>query len=81
MIEGNYKSSVQEQPGSSSVVSSIANDYSGIGYSGIGYITSDVRVVPLSKSGNTYYEPTAINSLNGKYPLARTLNIYVNKKT
>ena len=78
--KGNYKSSVQEQPGSSAVVSSISNDYTGVGYSGIGYLTSGVRAVPLSRVGNTYYEPNAINSLNGRYPLARTLNIYVNKK-
>ena len=78
--DGNYKRSVQEQPGSSAVVNSVAKDYFGIGYSGIGYKTSEVRVVPLSKKGNVYYEASPENCLSGNYPLARLLNIYINKK-
>ena len=78
--KGDYKATVKEMPGSSSVISSIAKELSGIGYSGIGYKTSEVRVLPLAKSGDKFYEPTPANCLNGKYPLARTLYIYVNKK-
>jgi len=78
--KGDYKATVKEMPGSSSVISSIAKELSGIGYSGIGYKTSEVRVLPLAKSGSKYYEPTPANCLNGKYPLARTLYIYINKK-
>ena len=76
---GDYKSTVKEQPGSSSVVQGIASDMGGIGYSGIGYKTSGVRAVPLA-SKRKAYEATAANSLSGKYPLARFLLIYVNKK-
>jgi phosphate transport system substrate-binding protein len=78
--KGSYKSTVKEQPGSAAVVNSVANDISGIGYSGIGYKTSGVRALPLSKEGNSYNEPTLGNCLNKSYPLARILNIYVNKK-
>lgn len=78
--KGDYKPTVKEMPGSSSVISSIAKELSGIGYSGIGYKTSEIRVLPLAKSGNKFYEPTLENCLKGKYPLARTLYIYVNKK-
>lgn len=70
----------QEQPGSSTVVQSIAADRFGIGYSGIGYLTSGVRALPLSlKKGDALAEPTAENCLTGEYPLARFLYIYVNK--
>lgn len=77
---GDYKASVKEQPGSSSVVQGIATDLAGIGYSGIGYQTSGVRVVPLSEGGGKAYEPTAENAISGKYPLARFLYVYLNVK-
>ena len=77
---GDYKPTVKEQPGSSSVVQGISSDLAGIGYSGIGYITSGVRAVPLVAGDEKPYEANLQNSLSGKYPLARFLYIYVNKK-
>lgn len=77
---GDFKSTVKEQPGSSSVVQGVASDLQGIGYSGIGYSTSGVRAVPLVGSDGRPCEPTYDNCLSGRYPLARFLYIYVNKK-
>ena len=78
--KGDYKNRVKEQPGSASVVQGVTEDQGGIGYSGIGYRTSGVRVIPLSaKSGENFYEPTFVNASTGKYPLARFLYVYVNK--
>ena len=77
--KGDYKDTVKEQPGSSSVVQGVASDLGGVGYSGIGYKTSSVRAVPLADQG-PMYEPSPENCLNGDYPLARFLYIYVNKK-
>ncbi len=79
MDGGDYKSTVKEQPGSSSVVQGVASDLGGIGYSGIGYKTSGVRAIPLAAKRKAY-EATAENSLSGKYPLARFLFIYLNKQ-
>ena len=77
---GDYKDSVKEQPGSASVVQGIAEDRGGLGYSGIGYRTSGVKPLPLSKKpGADCYEPSFANSSSGKYPLARFLYVYVNK--
>ena len=73
--KGDYKSEVKEQPGSSAVVQAIASDLGGIGYSGIGYLTSGVKAVKINGIA-----PTMENAVKGKYPLARFLNIYVNKK-
>ncbi|MCA9214890.1 MAG: PstS family phosphate ABC transporter substrate-binding protein [Planctomycetales bacterium] len=77
--KGDYKSSVKEQPGSSAVVQGVATDKFGIGYSGIGYITSDVRAVPLaSAAGEDFVEATPNNA--SKYPLSRPLLLTVNFK-
>ena len=80
LCKGDYKNSVNEQPGSASVVQSVTASLNGIGYSGIGYKTSGVRAVPLSKkAGKPFVEATPENAIKGSYPLARFLYIYVNK--
>ena len=77
---GDYKDEVKEQPGSASVVQGITEDPAGIGYSGIGYLTSGVRVLPLAeKEGSPFVAPTQTNAMNGSYPLWRHLLVYVNK--
>jgi phosphate transport system substrate-binding protein len=79
--KGDYKDTVKEQPGSSSVVQGVAKDRAGIGYSGIGYRTSEVRAVPLAKDGQSpLVEPTFENAIKGAYPIGRTLYIYIAKK-
>jgi phosphate transport system substrate-binding protein len=78
---GDYKDSVKEQPGSSSVVQGVASDKFAVGYSGIGYITADVRAVPLAmKEGAKVVPATPENAYTGEYPLARFLFLYVNRK-
>jgi phosphate transport system substrate-binding protein len=80
LCKGDFKPNVNEQPGSASVVSSISSSLNGIGYSGIGYKTSSVRTVPLAKKeGGEFIEDNEANALNGTYPLARFLYVYVNK--
>jgi phosphate transport system substrate-binding protein len=77
---GDYKDEVKEQPGSASVVQGVTEDRAGIGYSGIGYMTSGVRVVPLAeKEGMPFVEATQHNAAGGSYPLWRHLYLYVNK--
>ena len=81
LFKGDYSSSVKEQPGSSSVVQGIASEKNGIGYSGIGYKTADVRTVPLAvEEGEEYFDAIAEHAYSGDYPLARYLYMYVNHK-
>lgn len=82
LCKGDYKSTVNEQPGSASVVQSVTQSLNGIGYSGIGYKTTGVRALPLSKSGayESYIEATPETAISGRYPLARFLYVYVNKR-
>ncbi|MCB9832411.1 MAG: phosphate ABC transporter substrate-binding protein [Planctomycetes bacterium] len=79
--KGDYKDSVKEQPGSSAVVQGVASERFGIGYSGIGYKTADVRAVPLAKKdGDDAVPAVAEHAYDGTYPLARPLLLYVNKQ-
>jgi len=78
LFKGDFKDSVKEQPGSSSVVQGIASDRYAIGYSGIGYRTADVRPVPLAaRSGEPFVEASPENAYTGEYPLARFLYVYI----
>lgn len=79
LCKGDFKNNVNEQPGSASVVQSVASSLNGIGYSGIGYRTSGVRAVPLAKRGRKYVEPSQETAIKGDYPLSRFLYVYVNK--
>ncbi len=81
LFKGDFKDSVKEQPGSSAVVQGVAGDLAGIGYSGIGYKTADVRAVPLAKDAKSkVVEATPDNAYTGEYTLARFLYLYVNHK-
>jgi phosphate transport system substrate-binding protein len=81
LYNGDFKDSVIEQPGSSAVVQGVARDKWGIGYSGIGYLTADVRAVPLSAEADEDFVPAEPeNAYSGAYPLSRFLYLYVNYK-
>ncbi|MEK6749471.1 MAG: phosphate ABC transporter substrate-binding protein PstS family protein [Pseudomonadota bacterium] len=80
LCKGDFRTNVNEQPGSASVVQSITASKNSVGYSGIGYVTAGVKTLPLAKSeGEAFVAATAENAISGKYPLSRFLYIYVNK--
>jgi phosphate transport system substrate-binding protein len=79
LANGDYKSTVKEQPGSSTVVQGVAADKFAMGYSGIGYRTADVRPIALSGRDGQCHEPSQQNAYGGKYPITRFLYVYVNK--
>lgn len=80
LCDGDFRSNVNEQPGSASVVQSVSTSLNAIGYSGIGYVTSGVKAVPIAKGdSNDFIEASRDQALAGKYPLARFLYVYVNK--
>ena len=80
LCKGDYKNTVNEQPGSASVVQGVTKSINGLGYSGIGYKTSGVRAVPLAKEGTNFVEASPAAASDGSYPLGRFLYIYVNKE-
>ncbi|MFW7379756.1 MAG: PstS family phosphate ABC transporter substrate-binding protein [Oligoflexus sp.] len=81
LFGGDFKDEVKEQPGSSSVVQGVARDRYAIGYSGIGYMTADVRALPLAVDvDGEKVEASADKAYSGEYPLARFLLVYMNRK-
>jgi phosphate transport system substrate-binding protein len=78
---GEFRDSVYEHPGSSRVCEAVAGDVRAIGYFGIGYVTEDVRAVPLAPAGGEQPVPAQAEfALRGEYPLARFLYLVVNHK-
>ena len=79
LFGGDYSPEVREQPGSSTVIQGIASDVGGIGYSGVGYATADVRYIPLSSEpGGDCANPDPEGAGSGAYPIARFLYVYMN---
>mgnify|MGYP002620055248 CR=1 FL=1 len=78
LFGGDYSPEVREQPGSSTVIQGVAADIGGIGYSGVGYGTADVRAIELRGEDGECYGPTGEAAAMGDYPIARFLYIYVN---
>ena len=76
---GQFKETITEGSGSGVVIQAVGWDPNGIGYSGIGFKSKTVKVLPLGLSAENLIEPSAANALNGSYPLARFLYIYFNK--
>lgn len=68
------------EPGAASVVAAIMKDPYAIGYSGIGYRTSQVKPLRIAmKNGEPSVEATFETATNGTYPLRRLLYLYVNQ--
>ena len=81
LFKGDFKTTVKEQPGSSAVVQAVASDRFAMGYSGIGYMTANVRAVPLAaEPGAQPVAPKAEAAYSGDYPLARFLYLSVNHR-
>lgn len=81
LAKGDFKDTVKEMPGSAAVVQAIATDKAGIGYSGIGYKTADVKAVPLAADADSEFIPAEVDyAYSGDYPLSRMLLLTVNYK-
>jgi phosphate transport system substrate-binding protein len=59
---------------------SVSKDAGGIGYGPANYANPDVRMLPVLAWSGMYYLPTVENVINGRYPLTRKLNLYVDKE-
>jgi phosphate transport system substrate-binding protein len=79
LCDGDYYTTVNEMPSSSSVVQSVASSIGGIGYAALGHGNTDVRALALGKKGGPYFAPNAQNIKAGQYPFTRYLYIVVNK--
>lgn len=72
-----FKLGSMDMNGSKEVVELISATRTAIGYSGMGYATDHVKMLRIiKKTGGIPIEPSAENTLNKSYPLARSLQIY-----
>lgn len=76
LFGGDYSPEVREQPGSSTVIQGVASDIGGIGYSGVGYGTADVRALEIRGADGECYSTD--DAPSGAYPIARFLYVYMN---
>ncbi len=75
--KNDFKLGSIDQSGSKDVVSLVSTTPCAIGYSGMGYATDDVKMVPVSTAkGEAGIAPTVENAASGAYPIARPLHIY-----
>jgi phosphate transport system substrate-binding protein len=78
---GDFRDSVNEQPGSTAVIQSVGENRFAIGYSGVGFKTSSVKALSLSpKKDEPAFAPNGENAYSGDYPLARYLYLAINVK-
>lgn len=80
MQQGTFKKEMHVEAGAASVVQAVTEDVGGIGYSTIGYLTNNVRIVPIAaREGLPFLTPNQQNTMDGSYPLYSQLHLYVNR--
>lgn len=72
-----FKLGSRDMNGSKDVVELVSQTPCAIGYSGLGYHTSEVKMLLVAKkAGDPTYPPSIETTLNHTYPIARPLFIY-----
>lgn len=66
-------------PSSEGIIAEVRDNPNAIGYDGLGYITSDVKVLKISKDPDSDYVFPSIETVNSNlYPISRDLYMYTN---
>jgi len=64
-------------PSSEEIGAEIRDNPNAIGYDGLGYVTSDMKVIAVAQDNNSpFIIPSALTVNNGEYPIARDLYVY-----
>ena len=72
-----FKLGSLEMSGSKEVVELVQTTPTAIGYSGLGYATTAVKLLKVKKTAaGPAYEPTVATTLAGTYPVVRSLQVY-----
>ena len=79
MCDGDFKTTINEQPGSASVVLSVASSNGAMGYAAFGYKTAGVRALPIGETLDSLIPLTIDSVREERYPFSRFLYIVVNK--
>lgn len=65
-------------PSSEGIIAEVRDNPNAIGYDGLGYITSDVKVLAIQNQNGDYILPTVETVNLNTYPISRDLYIYFN---
>lgn len=77
---GEFAPGVHDEPGAASVILDLSRNQTGIGYSGFGLQSSNVRILPLAETpGMPFVTPSATTITDQTYPLRRVLYLYLDK--
>jgi phosphate transport system substrate-binding protein len=77
LLGGAFRTAVNEEPVSSSVIQAIAADPNAIGYSSAYFTAERTRQLELDTlDGSAFAAPTTENIRSGRYPLFRALRLY-----
>jgi len=75
---GEFKPSMQEEPGAASVILALSQSPLGIAFNGLGLHSSMVRIVPLAEKKDTpFVTPSDATIADQTYPLRRVLYLYL----
>jgi phosphate transport system substrate-binding protein len=72
-----YSSKAVTEPNTEAIVQTVASDSAAIGYIGLAYVDSSVKMLGLETSEGVFH-PEQESILQGEYPLARPLHYYTN---
>lgn len=79
---GKHKEGNQESSDILQLMETLMSDQSALGYGGMGEVYENLRAIPVIPiGGKDAVEATRENVVNGKYPLARFIYVYVNRPT
>ncbi|MBU3020993.1 PstS family phosphate ABC transporter substrate-binding protein [Aestuariibacter sp. A3R04] len=79
LCDGDFRATVNEQPGSASVVLSVATSKNGMGYAAYGYKTAGVKALSIGVTSDALIPLTTETVRNETYPYTRYLYLVVNK--
>lgn len=79
LCDGDFTKTVNEQPGSASVVLSVASSKGGMGYAAYGYKTAGVRALPLGENAAQFIPLNVETVREQQYPFTRFLYLVINK--
>ena len=80
LLKQDFSAEAQHMAGTAALINAVSKDPSGIGFGGAAY-ASNVSVLSVAKDrSSAYITPSEKTVLNGKYPIARFLYFYTNKR-
>lgn len=78
LCSGDYKAEVHQQPSSSAIIRSVANQIDSLGYASIGAISKQVKPLALENKAGEFISLSEQNIQSGSYPLTRNLYLLIN---